>query len=402
MGEQRKQESGRRRRESVKLERVIVREVSLPLVHFFETSFGRIHGRRVLLVEVRADGLSGWGECVADDAPGFSYETVDTAWPVLSRFLVPRVLGVRFSRADEFPRRVRSVRGHPMAKAGLEAALWDLQAKAAGMPLWELLGGRHRPIPCGVSIGIQDHPDVLLSKIEQELEAGYQRIKIKIKPGWDVQIVAAVRKRFPRISLMVDANSAYNRSDFDHLAELDQFDLLMMEQPLEYDDVFRHVELQARLRTPICLDESIRHRRDADHAIAVGACRIVNIKMDAWADTPRPWRSTMSARPGASRSGAEGCWRPASGAPTTWRSPLWRTSLSPATSRPAAAISTGTRPGPPSKSTRTGPLPPPWTPGSATSPTSNGSITSPSAPKRSDPPETHGDRRLSSAIAIPS
>ena len=263
----------------VKLERVIVREISLPLVHFFETSFGRIHGRRVLLVEVRADGLSGWGECVADDAPGFSYETVDTVWPVLSRFLVPRMLGVRFSRADEFPGRVRSVRGHPMAKAGLEAALWDLQAKAAGMPLWKLLGGRHRRIPCGVSIGIQDHPDILLGKIEQELEAGYRRIKIKIKPGWDLDVVAAVRKRFPRISLMVDANSAYGRKDFDHLAELDRFDLLMMEQPLEYDDVFRHVELQARLRTPICLDESIRHRRDADHAIAVGACRIVNIKM---------------------------------------------------------------------------------------------------------------------------
>ena len=263
----------------MKLEQVVVREIRLPLVHFFETSFGRIHGRRVLLVEVRSAGLSGWGECVADDAPGFSYETVDTAWPVLSRFLVPRMLGVRFGRADEFPAWVRSVRGHPMAKAGLEAALWDLQAKAAGVPLWKLLGGRRRRIPCGVSIGIQDHPGMLLRKIEEELEAGYQRIKIKIKPGWDLEIVAAVRKRFPRISLMVDANSAYGRGDFDHLAELDQFDLLMMEQPLEYDDVFRHAELQSRLRTPICLDESIRHRRDADHAIAVGACRIVNIKM---------------------------------------------------------------------------------------------------------------------------
>ena len=263
----------------MKLEQVIVREIRLPLVHFFETSFGRVHGRRVLLVEVRADGLSGWGECVADDAPGFSYETVDTAWPVLSRFLVPRMLDAPFSRADEFPGRVPSVRGHPMAKAGLEAALWDLQAKAAGVPLWKLLGGRHRPIPCGVSIGIQDHPDILLGKIDEELAAGYQRIKIKIKPGWDLDIVAAVRKRFPRISLMVDANSAYGRADFDHLAELDQFDLLMMEQPLEYDDIFRHAELQARLRTPICLDESIRHRRDAEHAIALGACRIVNIKM---------------------------------------------------------------------------------------------------------------------------
>ena len=279
MGAERNEEKGKRKEERVKLERVVVREISLPLVHFFETSFGRIHGRRVLLVEVRADGLSGWGECVADDAPGFSYETVDTAWPVLSRFLVPTTLGVRFSRAEDFPDRVRSVRGHPMAKAGLEAALWDLQAKAEGAPLWKLLGGRHRRIPCGVSIGIQDHPDILLRKIEEELEAGYRRIKIKIKPGWDLDIVAAVRKRFPRISLMVDANSAYGWADFDHLAELDRFDLLMMEQPLEYDDVFRHVELQARLRTPICLDESIRHRRDADHAIAVGACRIVNIKM---------------------------------------------------------------------------------------------------------------------------
>ena len=277
MGQER--EKREEERAGVKLEQVVVREIRLPLVHFFETSFGRIHGRRVLLVEVRSAGLSGWGECVADDAPGFSYETVDTAWPVLSRFLVPRMLGVRFGRADEFPAWVRSVRGHPMAKAGLESALWDLQAKAAGVPLWKLLGGRRRRIPCGVSIGIQDHPGMLLRKIEEELEAGYQRIKIKIKPGWDLEIVAAVRKRFPRISLMVDANSAYGRADFDHLAELDQFDLLMMEQPLEYDDIFRHAELQSRLRTPICLDESIRHRRDADYAIAVGACRIVNIKM---------------------------------------------------------------------------------------------------------------------------
>lgn len=266
-------------RNGLKVDSVILREVQLPLVNFFETSFGRVYDRRVLLVEIRSGGLSGWGECVADDAPRFSYETVDTAWPIISRFLVPVLLGGSFYRAGQFSCSVQMIRGHPMAKACLESALWDVLAKSDGVPLWKYLGGNHRKIPCGVSIGIQDHPDILLQKIEQELKAGYQRIKIKIKPGWDKEILTAVRKQFPHIALMVDANSAYSPADFAHLQELDQFNLLMMEQPLECDDVFQHAQLQSQLQTPICLDESIRHSRDASHALEVGACKIINIKM---------------------------------------------------------------------------------------------------------------------------
>ena len=263
----------------LKIEEVTLREIRLPLVHFFETSFGRVYERRVLLLELRTDGATGWGECVADDAPRYSYETVDTAWTILSRFVVPTLLGYTFEDPDHLSQMLKPVRGHSMAKACVEAAFWDAQAKSLGIPLWKLLGGTGSKISCGVSIGIQDSPEDLLRKIDEELRSGYQRIKIKIKPGWDIEIAREVRRRFPDIPLMVDANSAYTAADFEHLAQLDQFDLMMIEQPLAHDDIFLHGKLQGELQTPICLDESIRHSADALQAIELGACRIINLKM---------------------------------------------------------------------------------------------------------------------------
>ncbi len=263
----------------LKIEEVTLREIRLPLVNFFETSFGRVYERRVLLLELRTEASTGWGECVADDAPRYSYETVDTAWAILKRFVVPTILGCTIEDPDELSKMLKSIRGHSMAKACVESAFWDAQAKSLGVPLWQFLGGTRSKIPCGVSIGIQDSPEELLRKIEKELRSGYQRIKIKIKPGWDTEIVREVRRRFPKIPLMVDANSAYTAADFDRLRELDQFDLMMIEQPLAHDDVFLHGKLQDQIQTPICLDESIRHSADALQAIELEACRIINIKM---------------------------------------------------------------------------------------------------------------------------
>jgi O-succinylbenzoate synthase len=263
----------------VKINRITLREIRLPLVDFFETSFGRTQERRVLLVEIQGGDAVGWGECVAGEGPFYSDETVDTAWSILTQLILPSVLKWSFDRPTEFQELVGRIRGHRMAKGCVEAALWDLQARELDVPLWKLLGGTREKVACGVSIGIQNSPDVLLEKIERELEAGYQRIKIKIKPGWDVEIVRLVRDSFPHISLMVDANGAYSLEDVGHLRDLDPFGLLMIEQPLSYDDLLDHSKLQAQINTAICLDESIRHARDAAHALELQACRIINIKM---------------------------------------------------------------------------------------------------------------------------
>ena len=263
----------------MRIDQITLREVHLPLVNFFETSFGRVNKRHAILIQIRSGDLSGWGECVADAGPFYSYETVQTAWPILTDFIVPGILHRSLEHVGEFPAIFQRIRGHAMAMACVEAALWDIQAQELGQPLWKLLGGEQERIPCGVSIGIQETPDRLLRKIETELEAGYHRIKIKIKPGWDVDIVREVRQHFPGVSLMVDANSAYTLSDVPRLKELDDFDLLMIEQPLRYDDIVDHGKLQARLKTPICLDESIRHVQDAVHACELSACKIINVKM---------------------------------------------------------------------------------------------------------------------------
>ena len=257
-----------------------MREIRLRLVHFFETSFGRTIERRILLVRVAdRDGGEGWGECTAGEGPFYCEEWIDSAWQATRDFLAPMVLGREVESAAEVGGLMARVRGNRMAKAAIETACWDLEAKRAGVPLWRHLGGVQAEIPCGVSIGIQDSHEQLLEKIGRELAAGYQRIKIKIKPGWDREAVERVRSRFPDIRLMVDANSAYTLGDAQMFRALDEFDLMMVEQPLAYDDVLDHAKLQAQIRTPVCLDESIRSSEDARKAIELKACRIVNVKL---------------------------------------------------------------------------------------------------------------------------
>lgn len=254
-------------------------EINLPLVHFFETSFGRTYERRIILVRVcDADGAEGWGEITCGELPGYSDEWTDSAWVTAEKILAPMVIGKRVDSAADVWNLMKWVRGHRMAKAGIETACWDLEAKKAGLPLWRLLGGVRESIECGVSIGIQDSVGQLLEKIETELNAGYRRIKIKIAPGWDYEIIAEVRKRFGMIPLMGDANSAYSLSDIDLLRSLDEFGLMMLEQPLGYDDIVDHATLQAAIRTPICLDEPIKSPDDARKAIALGSGKIINLK----------------------------------------------------------------------------------------------------------------------------
>jgi O-succinylbenzoate synthase len=262
----------------VKIERLELRLVKLPLVHFFETSFGRIDDKHFILVRVDGEGATGYGECVAEQDPYYSSETNETAWHIIAGFVAPRVLGIDFAHPREVFPALKAIRGHNMAKAAVEMAAWDLFAKQRGEPLSRVLGGTRDRIASGVSIGIQRSLDELVAKVELELAAGYQRIKIKIKPGWDLSAAETVRARFGAIPLMVDANAAYTLADADHLAQLDRFDLMMIEQPLDYDDIADHAALQRRLKTPICLDESIKTVGIAREAIAAGACRVVNIK----------------------------------------------------------------------------------------------------------------------------
>jgi O-succinylbenzoate synthase len=261
------------------IDAVHLREINMPLAFPFETSFGLTTTRRILLVEIESGGLTAWGECVAGEHPYFSDECIDTAWIVTENELAPRLLGKEIAGGGSCPDLFRQVRGHRMAKAALENAVWELEAQQKRVPLAKLLGGTRSVIPCGVSIGIQASPAALMETIAKELEAGYQRIKLKCKPGWDTTIFEAVRARWPEILLSCDANSAYRIADIEHIAEWDQFKLLMIEQPLWYDDFYFHSMLQKRLETAICLDESIRNRRDALAAIDMESCRILNIKV---------------------------------------------------------------------------------------------------------------------------
>jgi O-succinylbenzoate synthase len=263
----------------MKVEAIILREIRIPLVHFFETSFGRTTERRILLVELRTDGPAGWGECTVGEHPFYNEESTETAWHVIRGYLAPALLGKEIESGRECPKRFARVRGNRMAKGGVENAVWHAEALAKGLPLWKLLGGERRTLDCGVSIGIQDSVEQLLEKIAAELAAGYQRIKVKVKPGWDVDVLAAIRRRWPDITLSCDANSAYTRDDFEHLKRFDEFRLLMIEQPLWSDDFYFHAALQKQLKTALCLDEAIRSARDAQAAIELGACRIVNVKV---------------------------------------------------------------------------------------------------------------------------
>src|SRR5215831_16785261 len=263
----------------MRIEGITLREIHMPLVHFFETSFGRTTGRRILLVTMHTDGVEGWGECVAGEDPYYSDESADTCWYALENYLAPAILGKSLERGAEVPAFLARVRGHRMAKGALENAVWDAEAQSRQVPLSRLLGGTFSEVACGVSIGIQDSPEQLLEKIETELAAGYRRIKVKCKPGWDVGIFERIRERWPNILLSCDANSAYTLKDLEHLTQFDRFNLLMIEQPLWHDDFYFHTQLQKQLKTAICLDEAIRNSRDAQAAIELGACRIINIKV---------------------------------------------------------------------------------------------------------------------------
>jgi o-succinylbenzoate synthase len=262
----------------VKIDRLELRLLRLPLVHHFETSFGRSYDRSFVLVRASADGVDGYGECVAEQHPYYSPEDTETAWHILSSHVAPRVLGREFAHPRDVLPALASVRGHRMAKAAVEMATWDLYARQQNLPLWQALGGSGLAIAAGVSIGIQDSLEALMERVAAEWAVGYQRIKIKIKPGWDIAVVERLRIRFGDIPLMVDANGAYSPADASRLVALDQFALMMIEQPFEDEDLVGHAMLQAQLRTPICLDESIHSVRDAQFALAAGACRIVNIK----------------------------------------------------------------------------------------------------------------------------
>jgi O-succinylbenzoate synthase len=263
----------------MRIDAIILRELHLPLVRPFETSFGVTRNRRILLAEIRSEGLIGWGECTAGEHPFFSAESTDSAWAAIINELGPMLASEAPEHGGECQRIFRQVRGNRMAKATLENAIWDIEAQRGGISLSRLIGGVRDVIPCGVSLGIQPAIPELLAIIEKELAAGYQRIKLKCKPGWDVEVFERVRNRWPGITLSCDANSAYRLRDADHLVSFDAFDLLMIEQPLWHDDFYYHSMLQKRLQTPICLDESIRNRRDALASIEMESCKIINIKL---------------------------------------------------------------------------------------------------------------------------
>jgi O-succinylbenzoate synthase len=263
----------------MQIESITLRELHMPLIHFFETSFGRTTDRRVLLVELQLDGVTAWGECVAGEHPYYSEEAIGTAWYVIEEELAPALLNREVDSGREVPALLQRVRGHRMAKAALENAVWDGEAQLKRVPLWKLLGGSRAEIACGVSLGIQDSPEQLLDKVALELAAGYQRIKVKCKPGWDLDIFEKIRNRWPQILLSCDANSAYTLADAEHLKQFDRFNLLMIEQPLWNDDFYFHSQLQKQLKTRICLDEAVHHARSAQAAIELGSCGIINIKV---------------------------------------------------------------------------------------------------------------------------
>jgi len=254
-------------------------EINLPLVHFFETSFGRTYERRIILVRVEdTDGAIGWGEITCGEVPGYSYEWTDAAWVTTEKILAPMVIGKEVADASEVFDLMKRARGHRMSKAAIETACWDLEAKKLGVPLWRHIGGTKNEIECGVSIGIQDSVEQLFDKIQTELDAGYQRIKIKIAPHWDYDVIKRVREKFGDIHLMGDANSAYTLADIDLFKRMDEFGLMMLEQPLGYDDIVDHSKLQTQIKTPICLDEPIKSPDDARKAIELKSGKIINLK----------------------------------------------------------------------------------------------------------------------------
>lgn len=261
------------------IERIEMIQVEIPYVHFFETSFGREYKKSCLLLKVFSEGVCGYGEVVAERAPLYSYETTATAWLMLKELFIPELLGSGSEEPQAFYSGTRPYKGHPMARAGLELALWDLKAKKSGMSLSRLYGGTREEVLAGVSIGIQDSVDLLLDRIAEFLELGYPRVKLKIKPAWDVDVCRAVRDRFPQVSLQVDANAAYTWASLDILKSMDAFALQMLEQPFSGSDLWDHSRLQKEIETPVCLDESARSLGWVRQAREMGSCRIINIKI---------------------------------------------------------------------------------------------------------------------------
>ena len=262
----------------MKIEAVEIHHVSMPLVRQFETSMHVEHNRDCLLIHVVGEGQEGWGECVTQRVPWYSYESIGTAWHMLEDFLVPAILGAELATPSEFPERVGQFKGHPMAKAGFELALWDLAGKVDGEPLVEMLGGERSQVEVGVSIGIQEDVGTLMSVVRQHLKEGYRRVKLKIKPGIDLEIVRAVREAHPDLRLQVDANAAYTANQLKVFEKMDSLELLLIEQPFPEEDIQAHADLQSRLSTPVCLDESIVSVTTARQALDLDACRIINIK----------------------------------------------------------------------------------------------------------------------------
>jgi len=265
---------------TLQLERIELRELELPLRWPFETSFGKTTRRRIMIVRVfDKSGAYGYGECTAPEDPFYNHETIDTAWIIVTNYVGPLLKEARIGRAADVNNALGRIRGNRMAKGGVETAIWDLEARIAGKPLWRHIGGTRNEIACGVSIGLQPSPEALVEKVTREVAVGYQRIKIKIKPGQDISLVDAVRSRFPAIQLTVDANSAYSLDDTELLRQLDEYNLMMIEQPLGPGDLVDHATLQRRIHTAICLDESILTATDARHAHHLGSCKIINIKL---------------------------------------------------------------------------------------------------------------------------
>jgi O-succinylbenzoate synthase len=262
----------------MKIDRIELRYIKMELVSPFTTSMGTEYEEEHIIVRVDSEGLTGWGECVAEGNPFYSYETVQTAWHILQDYLIPSILGKNISSVDEAIKSYSKVRGHNMAKAGLEAALWDVFAKSKNISLSKMLGGTRNKIDVGVSIGIQSSEQELIKKVNGYLNEGYRRIKIKISPRNDIQFVKALRNEFPELMLQVDANSAYSLEDVKLFKEMDNFNLLLIEQPLGYEDIYDHSKLQREIKTPICLDESIHSLNDARAAIELDSCRVINIK----------------------------------------------------------------------------------------------------------------------------
>jgi O-succinylbenzoate synthase len=263
----------------VKIESITLHQIEMAYISPFETSFGREETRPCILVELHAEGVIGWGECVAGAGPWYSYETIGTAWHVMTDFLIPLVLGQEIATPDDLVVRFAHVRGHAMARAAIEAAYWDALARAKGVSLASLIGSKRDRVAVGVSVGIEPTMEAQLASIAKFVEAGYGRIKLKIKPGWDVQVVDAVRQRWPDIPFQVDANSAYTFEQASVFREMDHYNLLLIEQPLHHEDFVEHARLQAQLDTPICLDESIHSPEHARWALSIDACKVINIKV---------------------------------------------------------------------------------------------------------------------------